>query len=233
MIIDLHRESCPSSFDCDIAIVGAGAVGVVMAVELSRKGFDVVLLEGGGASLETAEQDLNAVLSTGQPMAGLENARFRLLGGSTNFWGGQILRFPDLIFQPRPWIGSEGWPFGRAELDPYYDRCARLLGLKDDFADSDIWKRVGAEVPDVGNDIEIFLTRCLVNRSTAHIFKSDIERGKLRTVIHAHVTALTADESGRQVTGAEVRSLTGRTATVRAKRVVLACGTVEIARLML
>jgi len=196
MIVDFLAADAPDSFDCDVLIVGAGAVGIPMAVDLSRRGIDVILIEGGGTGVETTAQALNESSVSGMAMTGLQNARFRLLGGSTNFWGGQIVRFDPIIFEPRPWAQSPGWPFRRADLDPYYDKSARLLGLQDDFSDADLWAKVASSPPDLGPDLEIFLTRCLLNRSTAHVFKSDLDGDVFRTLIHANVTALAGDSAG-------------------------------------
>ncbi len=233
MILDLQHDSCPAEFDCDVAIAGAGAVGIMMAVELARQGVDVLLLEAGGASLETSSQALYEARCIGHPLTGLQNGRFRLLGGTTNFWGGQVLRFDPIIFEPRPWVASEGWPFGREDLDPYYDRCARQLGLADDFSDADLWDRVGISSPDLGEHLDLFLTRCLRNRNLAHVFKADLEGAALRAIVHANVVGLSADDRGERITGLQIRTLAGKSASVRAKRVVLACGTIEISRLLM
>jgi hypothetical protein len=166
-------------------------------------------------------------------MSGLNNARFRLLGGSTNFWGGQIVRFDQLIFEPRPWMDSPGWPFGRKDLDPYYDRVARLMGLQDDFSDQELWQRVGLKTPNIGKDLEVFLTRCLINRSTADIFKRQIDSSSFKTLVHANVIGMALSNSGALVSELALRSLSGRSGVVKAKKVVLACGTVEIIRLLL
>ena len=37
MIVDFQSKQTPQDFDCDVAIVGAGAVGVLMAVDLAIK----------------------------------------------------------------------------------------------------------------------------------------------------------------------------------------------------
>jgi choline dehydrogenase-like flavoprotein len=135
MILDLERSDCPDELECDVAIVGSGAVGLLMAVDLARRGADVLLLEGGGVSVEASAQALNEGESLGRPLSGIQRGRFRLLGGATSFWGGQLVRFDPIVFQPRPWLASSGWPFGRVDLDPYYDRCARMLGLADSVED--------------------------------------------------------------------------------------------------
>jgi choline dehydrogenase-like flavoprotein len=52
-------------------------------------------------------------------------------------------------------------------------------------------------------------------------------------LLHANVTSLRLDESGQQVAGATVRTLSGRGFDVRARRFVLATGGLEVARLLL
>ena len=91
-ILDLEKSETPVSYSCETVIIGAGAVGITMAVELSRRGQNVILLEAGGMSLEMQSQAIfhNAV-SSGFKHDGIHSGRFRLLGGTTNFWGGQLI----------------------------------------------------------------------------------------------------------------------------------------------
>jgi choline dehydrogenase-like flavoprotein len=51
--------------------------------------------------------------------------------------------------------------------------------------------------------------------------------------MHANVTQINTSEDGARVTSLEVRTLDGRRAEVQAKAVVLACGALENARLLL
>jgi len=231
MIIDFESQNSEKNFNCDVAIVGAGAVGILIAVELVKRGFDVLLIEGGGAGVETKSQQLNFAEIEGRPMNGLNNARFRLLGGSTNFWGGQILRFDASIFKDRPWINCTGWPLELDELNPYYDQTAVYLGLPADFTDDEIYKRANVKKINLGFSLDVFLTRCLLNRSTAHIFKNEIHGSKLRTLIHANVISFGINEN--QIEKLEIRNFSGKAGTVKANRVVLAAGTIEISRLLL
>jgi hypothetical protein len=231
MIIEFDTTASPDTYECDVAVVGAGAVGTMLAVDLARRGLDVILIEGGGWGVDSRAQALNAATVAGRPMSGLENARFRMLGGSTNFWGGQILRFDPIIFQPRPWVESAGWQFGSSILGPYYDRAAAMMGLVDDFSDGEVWKRVGVDPVELGSSLEIFLTRCLLNRSTAHVFEADIRGSALRTLIHANVTSLAMED--QRVSCLAIRGFNGKSGNIKARRVVLAAGTVEIARLLL
>jgi choline dehydrogenase-like flavoprotein len=233
MIIDLDQAELGAEVSCDIAVVGAGAVGIVMAVELARAGVDVLLLEGGGKSLETSSQALMEAYSVGHTLDGLQNARFRLLGGATNFWGGQLVRFDPVVFEPRPWIGSAGWPLDRVALDPYYDRCARLLGLPDRVDDQALWERLRISPPELDEDLELFLARWLPDPILAQVFQTELAGPTLRAMVHANAVRLEhSGESGR-ITGLQVRSLGGRSCVVRARQVVLACGTVETLKLLM
>ena len=40
--------------------------------------------------------------SSGLNLTGLHSGRFRLLGGTTNFWGGELLPFDPIVFDGRP-----------------------------------------------------------------------------------------------------------------------------------
>ena len=91
MIRDLI-ESTPAPGDrADVCIVGAGAAGILLAVELARHGRRVVMLEGGGEDIEQASQDTYRSEIAGLRHHGIHDGRFRAIGGSTTRWGGQIL----------------------------------------------------------------------------------------------------------------------------------------------
>ena len=56
--------------------------------------------------------------------------RGRQVGGKSLTWGGITLRLSDYEFKAGDWDGqSPCWPLGHADLDPYYSRLERLLGV--------------------------------------------------------------------------------------------------------
>ena len=56
--------------------------------------------------------------------------RARCLGGKTNIWGRLALRMGDLDFKAKSHDGyGDDWPIGYADVEPYYDRVDRLLGI--------------------------------------------------------------------------------------------------------
>ena len=95
MIIDLEQASVPpqtgiSNFD--VCIVGAGAAGLILAIELINHGKRVLVLESGGLRRwERRTQALKTSEILGLPYAGVHSGRFRALGGTTTVWAGQIV----------------------------------------------------------------------------------------------------------------------------------------------
>lgn len=56
--------------------------------------------------------------------------RARLLGGKTNIWGRLALRMSDYDFKAKSHDGyGDDWPISYADIEPYYDRVDRYLGI--------------------------------------------------------------------------------------------------------
>jgi hypothetical protein len=90
---------------------------------------------------------------------------------------------------------------------------------------------MGVSPPDLGDDIELFLSRWLRQPVLVRTFSRDLSGAALRAIVHANVIGFSQSADGR-VTGAIARTLGGRAAYITARRIVLACGTIEIARLL-
>lgn len=56
MIVDLQHFGSAQMPPADVCVVGAGAAGITMAIELTRLGLNVALLEGGGLGFEESSQ---------------------------------------------------------------------------------------------------------------------------------------------------------------------------------
>jgi choline dehydrogenase-like flavoprotein len=234
-ILDLEKSEAPVSYSCETVIIGAGAVGITMAVELSRRGQNVILLEAGGMSLEMQSQAIfRNARSSGFKLDGLHAGRFRLLGGTTNFWGGQLVPFDPIVFERRPWIDSEGWPIDHNELEQYYARVMSLVGMDGaEETDQAVWQRAATAPPPLDDDLQLFLTRWVKTPNFAKLFRADLAGTLFKTIIHANVVGLEPNASNDRIARVHVRTLGGRKATIAAHRIILACGTIEIARLLM
>jgi len=217
----------------EILIVGAGAVGLTVAVHLSRAGKKVLLLEAGGQTPESASQTFfqNAA-SIGHRLKGLHDARFRALGGTTTAWGGQLVPLDPIVFEEREQVPGGAWPIARSELDSAYELAFELFGMPKRLDDEALWKRLHVTLPQTGSDLEFFLTRWTPKPNFAHLFRKDlIESRNLQVLTNAPVTGLWVGEDGKRA-GVTISGPDGERHDLAAGRVILAQGTVEIARLL-
>lgn len=233
MILDLESDPAPAS--ARFVVIGAGAVGLVLAVALARRGEQVVVLESGGKGFESSAQALNEADVTGRAHRGIAEGRARVLGGTTTLWGGQLTRMLDIDFEPRPWLGLPGWPLRRADLDPWYDEAARLLGLDlDCLDDAEVWRGLGLAPPDLSDGYALMLTRWLKEPNLARLFERDLrDLPNLTVLLHANCTGFEFAPSGARLAAVQAAAPNGRRASIAVEHAILANGTIEASRLML
>lgn len=239
MFVDARQAAENSIVDCDLCIVGGGVAGLALALHFDGQPLKVCIIEGGGFRKDADEQDLYRGENVGLPYAGLETVRSRYLGGSSNCWGGWCRPFDDWDFERREWVPHSGWPFGKAELLPYYARAHRLLALGRPNYDPANWEQ-GIARPDARRlpiDDQRFTT--LINQFSPPVrfgrdYRAQLRYSKnLQVWLHANACELFTDCDGNQVTALKLRTLSGRQFTARARCFVLAAGGIENARLLL
>ena len=137
--------------DSVVVIIGTGAGGGTLANELAQKGIDVVALEAGGRHLPadyinnewpsfsqlawTDKRTTSGSWRVAKDFATLPAWIVKAVGGSTTHWAGASLRLQDHEFQALSTYGAvEGanlldWPVTLAELEPYYDKAEKKMGV--------------------------------------------------------------------------------------------------------
>jgi choline dehydrogenase-like flavoprotein len=127
----------------DAVIIGSGFGGVMAALPLVEAGMAVLLLERGdwvrrGPENWATGGLLTPYYSTGSGYAVQGSGRerpvglFFNVGGPSVFYGGASLRYREHDFTPpHRIVGDSGaaWPFGHADLEPWYSEAERLLGV--------------------------------------------------------------------------------------------------------
>jgi choline dehydrogenase-like flavoprotein len=230
MIRDLLHDT-PGNSRADVCVVGAGAAGIVMAVELARRGKRVTLLDGGGRLLEDGSQQPYASICTGLPHRGLHDGRVRVLGGTTTLWGGQILELDALDFESRPWVSDSGWPFPKSELSHHYKRAIELEGLDSSLlVDEDVWNKLGMEAPEF-SPVQIYLSRWCPQPNFAKLHQAALEGGTIDVWLHANAVEMPL--AGEVARGVKCRTQTGKVATFTAAEYVFCLGAIESSRFFL
>ena len=232
MIRDLVKGAPVSSEPSDICIIGAGAAGIVLAVELARQGKRVTILEGGGPEVEQDSQDPYRSEIAGLNHDGVHIGRFRSNGGSTTRWGGQILELDELDFEHRPWIAGSGWPIAKQHLLPFYQRAIELAGLSQaTLDDTCVWQEIGLPVPEFP-EFETFFSRWCPETNFARLHGKTLEENP-RITVWLHANALSPVFEGQRIRGVRCKTLTGVERTFYADQFVWCMGGIESSRFFL
>jgi choline dehydrogenase-like flavoprotein len=235
MIIDLEQAGELAPSHSSVCVAGAGAAGICLALELAKCGLSVALLESGGWNEEPATQALYASEISGVPHAGIHKGRFRVLGGSTTHWAGQILELDSNNFDARPWIANCGWPFPKQVLQPYYLRALELEGLGSVVSEDDaIWESIHCAAPDFGEDLEPFFSRWCLEPNFVRLHGEKLRNSRnIIVYLHANLREIHLAESHENLNGLRCQTLGGRGATFTADHYVFCMGGIESARVLM
>ncbi|QBK29532.1 FAD-dependent oxidoreductase [Roseitalea porphyridii] len=236
MIVDLQSIATAEKFEAEVCIVGAGAAGIPLALELAAKGVGVVLLEGGAVGYDNATQALYEGTLAGHDNTDLVYSRLRQFGGTTQHWTGMCAPLDEIDFEARACNGNIEWPFARSALDAFYARAHDYLELGEYRYSTEQWEGLlaGDPLPLPGALLDHGFYQQSPPTRFADAYLGDIEKARtIRCLINANVTDIVLGESGDMVDHVTVGALSGTTATVKAKKFVLACGGIENARLLL
>jgi choline dehydrogenase-like flavoprotein len=239
MILDTDDLPDKHVLSSDLCIIGAGAAGISMALALADTALDVLILESGGLKPEQSTQDLyQGEVADERLHSPPDRYRQRRFGGTTTIWGGRCAPFDAIDFEARDYVPNSGWPIDRESLTPYYATANRLCEAGDfSYTFGEAFKRPHRPMIEDFQS-ENFTTDTLERFSCPTDFgaryghKLSAARN-IRVLLHANVTALKLEPSGKTMKSVLVRTLTGKRFGVRARHFVLASGGLEVARLLL
>jgi choline dehydrogenase-like flavoprotein len=230
---DARTVEAGTEIRADLCIVGGGAAGITLARELIGAPFRVLLLESGGLRFERRPQRLYIGENVGLPNYATAHSRFRVFGGSTTRWPGQCRPFDAIDFEARDWVPYSGWPFGRAHLEPWYRRARAACNLSSDDFEPAAWLD-GAPALPLGDDLEPVVFQFGHPTDFAKAYRSELEAAaNVEILLNANVLEIEPDAGLRQARAVAVRTFAGSDFRVRARAIVLACGGIENARLLL
>jgi choline dehydrogenase-like flavoprotein len=241
-IADLNQFEDNSTIEADLCIVGTGPSGVTIAKEFAGTSTRVLLLESGGLEEESDSQALYDIEAAPPRRMNQDILRRRILGGSSYIWTGRCAPFQTLDFEERSWVPNSGWPIGRAAFEPWLAKAGELLGLGPDcYDEKTLWPAFKSPRPSPALELldPMFwqFSKSPRNPKNSLDFGRDRLLGtnapNIRVLLHANLRHINTNPEGTHFECAEVRTLNGKRACVRARDLVLCCGGVENARLLL
>lgn len=228
------------AIETDVAIVGAGPIGIATALELAAAGVQVTLIESGLERMDRAAQELSSFDSRQDDYfhSRSELTVRRQVGGTSALWGGRCVKFDPIDFADRPLTAQAPWPIGHDDVEPYLQRACD-------------WAACGRAAFNARDIPEIANRDMIGGLPDGRVRTTDLERWALPTRFGREYrtalrdapgltlwTGLTCTEivtppSGDRVDHLVVKTLDGRQGTVVATDYIVATGGLEATRLLL
>ena len=215
-----------------LCVVGAGPVGMALALEAADAGLRVLLLDAGtetsGRRDKPAERRHDdTIIDPDRHAPELQTTRLGV-GGTSWMWGGRCVTYEPIDFEQRDYLPDSDWPIG--------------------FDDVAAWRPKAQEYLDCGAGA--FATDELDWPGLVDLRTSQLERWARRPKVGPRLGAAVIAHPGIDLlcdatvlalsfdgVGGSVRQLrivqNGRPAVIRAERFALACGGMETVRLLL
>jgi choline dehydrogenase-like flavoprotein len=229
----LSESDTTSRPSYDICIIGAGAAGITIAKMFDGSNVRVCLLEGGGLEYSQESQDsyegVNTALSYN-----VKHSRMRYFGGTTNHWTGYCSLFDASDFS-KSWYAHSGWPIAETELSKYYEKASDVMQLQDSNFSPGYWDEKHQKLMTFKEDEVISkMTQFSPPVRFGNKYRKLLERSKnIDVYLNANVFDIDLSDDARSANGVKVKNYSGTEGYFGAKQVVLACGGIENARLLL
>jgi len=237
MIFDFENLDDHSVLDTDICIVGSGVAGLLLAKEFLNTDTKVLVLEGGGKKDELQSQKLYQSDVVGLEHDGVHNGRFRVYGGSSTRWGGQLMTSRKQDFETKDYIPFSGWPISKNELDSYYPRAEAIMRVNDKSYESDLWNDLDTQPIHFNSDsfqYRFSKWASFKNRNLAKYVGPLCKiSSNVNILLHANATEIMLNNESDSVESITIKSYKGKQASIKAKTFIICAGTIDTARLLL
>jgi hypothetical protein len=236
MIKYIHECDPITLEETTYCIIGSGAAGITVAVELARAGKQVLMLEGGDWKEDQKLDDAYIGQAT-PPHHQTSEFRRQRFGGTTHLWGGRCVPYDKEDLEHRPHVPYSGWPISFKELSHYYPSAMEYIDAGNaDFELTALGKDTSPmfdELPLLYPDIYERIERYSLPTDFAKKYRSEISNSRLITVLlRARCTSLNTNKDGSSIESITVSNGSSQW-QIRDKIFILCGGGLETTRLLL
>ncbi|MBI1947684.1 MAG: GMC family oxidoreductase [Deltaproteobacteria bacterium] len=255
-IADAATVPAGETLECDAVVVGTGAGGGPVAKELAERGLAVIVLEegkhhdrkalGGRPTAMMASLYRSAGFTAALGNHVIPIPLGKTVGGTTTINSGTALRPPERVLAS--WAARHGADVSLRSLEPYFERVEEIMGVGESSAaalgkpaelvargaDALGWSHhaLARNAPGCdGQGLCCFGCPTEAKRSSNVSFMPAALRAGAQLYTSAKVTRVLVEDG--EAKGVEVARTDGARFTVRARVVVLACGSVHTPALLL
>jgi choline dehydrogenase-like flavoprotein len=224
------------AMEVQVAIVGAGPVGLAVAMRLAGRIGRIALIEAGGTQFKPAQslEFLKAAHINDPRHLPTELNRRRMLGGTSSIWGGRCIPYDPEDFAPA--VGRAGWPIAFGEMAAHIAEALEFLDAgKPEFSAESALPAHPALLEKATGDVDTDrIERYSKPTNVWQKFGTKLARSRDVEVIHgATCTNIITNAEGTRVVGLALRTASIRSYEIFAPTIVLACGGLETPRLLL
>jgi choline dehydrogenase-like flavoprotein len=221
-----------------LVVIGAGPAGIVCALEASRRGVDVILIETGDKRQSQEHQDLSVAHRQEPDLhAPVELTVSRQIGGTSSVWGGRCVPYDEVDFMARDSLPGSEWPVKYADLQDYFDRacewflCGRAIF---DVAElTHLPKHLAPGLED-GPVSTASLERWSLPTHFGKVYFRELrDTVNLRVITDATCVRIDLDESQSRAREIYCKTLAGTAFSVAADDIIVATGGLESTRLLM
>lgn len=227
----LTEGTCEFAERADVCVVGAGPVGIALALECERLGLRVTVLESGSDGFDAEAQALSTaeIVDPGRHAPSALAVR-RGLGGTSALWSGRCVPYDGIDFDQRGHVAESGWPLGPQDVEPYYAEAAAYL----DCGAPTFRAPAATVTAEPSEEVRLDSLERWSRKANMGVFHA--ERLARSTAVRLYLKCTVVDlkfaADGQRLEGLVV-ACGGQRRLVAAHHYVLACGGIECARLLL
>jgi choline dehydrogenase-like flavoprotein len=238
MIVYPHEFENGQTLRSDICVIGSGAAGISLALELNRMGIDTLVIAGGGYRQTEEDSQLyqaDMPLKFHEP---LDTNRCRIFGGTTALWSGRCISFDEIDFEKRDWVGNLDWPVSYTELTKFFGRAAEICEIGSSiFSAAEAFPHQQKEIIS-GFGRNFFSSDRLERWSPPTRFgrryHSELKSSaSVKVLLDAHCVELVTNDARSVIEKARCISHARKELLIESRFFVLCAGTLENARILL